>query len=122
MIDADILSLDLDPIAFKLAYDERWSLKEIDQTILEYRAMLQLIRSSDGQSLAPSRAIDTVWHHHILDTQKYIADCEALFGRYVHHFPYSGLFSEDAAEQQRARFDRTFTSIRAILSTEPMEK
>jgi hypothetical protein len=116
MIDQDILDLDLDPIAFKLKLDEDWSLEEIDAGIMDYRAMLQLIRNADGQSVAPSPTIDTVWHHHILDTRKYIDDCMALFGRYIHHYPYSGVFGEDDAREQHARYERSCAAIRAIVS------
>ena len=29
--------------------------------------------------------MDTVWHCHILQTQKYTQDCLAIFGHYLHH-------------------------------------
>jgi hypothetical protein len=48
-------------------------------------------------ALSPTRAIDEVWHRHILDTRTYAADCDRLFGAYFHHDPYFGLRS--AAEQ-----------------------
>lgn len=104
-IDPDIAALDLDPIGYKLRLDEHWSLQEIDQGILNYRVFLQAHRQ-DGGSLVPTKEIDTVWHHHILDTEKYISDCHQLFGRYVHHYPYAGATSDDLAPHSE-RFNRS---------------
>lgn len=28
-----------------------------------------------------------MWHAHILFTQKYAADCDRIFGSFLHHFP-----------------------------------
>jgi hypothetical protein len=44
---------------------------------------------------APLFDVDIFWHYHILDTMKYAADCEQIFGYFLHHFPYSGLRVED---------------------------
>jgi hypothetical protein len=59
--------------------------------------------------------VDTFWHYHILDTRKYAADCQAVFGQFLHHFPYSGLRgNEDAAaheaacERMRVLYEETF--------------
>jgi hypothetical protein len=40
-----------------------------------------------GPGPAPDRVVDIVWHTHILFTEKYHADCEAIFGGYLHHRP-----------------------------------
>ncbi len=32
--------------------------------------------------------LDQFWHQHILDTPKYAADCNRLFGRMIHHNPH----------------------------------
>lgn len=108
MIDRDIAALDLDPIAYKLCLDEGWALEYLDAQIAEYRIFLQAVRNGGGD-LVPTRAVDEVWHHHILDTQKYGEDCERLFGRFVHHYPYSGLMGEEDAIQQRGRFERSLS-------------
>lgn len=56
--------------------------------------------------IVPNRAIDEFWHMHVLDTAKYAADCQAVFGEMFHHFPYFGMQSDadraawlDAAEE-----------------------
>jgi hypothetical protein len=112
-LDADIESLDLDPIGYKLCLDEGWPLAQIDQAISDYRVFLQAIRLGVGP-LVPTKRTDTVWHHHILDTEKYHGDCHQIFGRYVHHFPYSGLLDEVDAENQKRRFSRSLAVYEAI--------
>ena len=47
------------------------------------------------------------WHTHILDTQKYMLDCENLFGRYIHHFPYFGMRGEKDRNQLKKSFYET---------------
>jgi hypothetical protein len=39
-----------------------------------------------------------VGHRHILDTAAYREDCEAIFGRFLDHFPYFGLRGDADAE------------------------
>lgn len=116
-IDQDISALDLDPIGYKLCLDEGWALDQIDQAITEYRIFLQAVRLNVGP-LVPTNQTDTVWHHHILDTEKYHEDCDNLFGRYVHHFPYSGLMGEDDAQLQEKRFSRSLAVYQEISSTQ----
>ncbi|MEI8026211.1 MAG: hypothetical protein WCI18_07665 [Pseudomonadota bacterium] len=54
-----------------------------------YKSFLWLKISYPLQTLSPTDIIDSFWHEHILDTQKYFADCKALFGEYMHHSPSS---------------------------------
>ncbi len=103
-LDPDLMALDLACIAYKVCRDEGWPLARVDVVELQYRAFLQIIRDAEpGFSAAPTGAIDTFWHHHILDTEKYFRDCDQLFGRYLHHFPYSGIFDGEDAENQADR-------------------
>jgi hypothetical protein len=50
-----------------------------------YRKYLTLIARYPGQDFTPSRLIDLVWHAHITSTRQYMADCDLLFGEYLHH-------------------------------------
>lgn len=97
-----VRELDLAPVAFKVALDERWPLEQVDEAEFQYRCFLQARIDRPDITLAPSRITDIFWHHHILDTFKYEQDCHALFGRFLHHFPYSGARGEmDEREQSR---------------------
>lgn len=90
--------LDLEPIAFKLVHPEPGEtgmpVEEADQLIVKYRRFLKLCAMYPEQGIVPSKEIDPVWHAHILDTAKYAADCDAIFGFMLHHFPYLGSRSE----------------------------
>ncbi len=85
--------LDLRAIAYQLMYSdesERWTVEQTNRAIHLYSMFLYLIYLYPNHQLVPTPEIDRVWHHHILDTMKYCQDCEMLFGRFIHHFPYFG--------------------------------
>lgn len=50
-----------------------------------------MVARHPGESIIPHKEVDEVWHMHILDTRKYAADCENIFGHFLHHFPYFGM-------------------------------
>lgn len=64
--------------------DSRSALEAIDL----YRKFLELKIKYKGAPLVPSKLIDAAWHFHILDTRKYVGDCQNLFGEYMHHDPF----------------------------------
>ena len=101
---APIAALDLDPIKVKLMHEESgegWSLAYADAVEFEYRRFLYLVKQFPNEQAAPLFDVDVFWHYHILDTMKYAADCEAVFGYFLHHFPYVGLRGEDDLEAHR---------------------
>ncbi|CAN5371543.1 hypothetical protein BH11PSE11_BH11PSE11_31800 [soil metagenome] len=100
-IIADVLALDLDPIKFKLMDPEEgqgWSREMADRMEVEYKRFHILRTRYPDVPVTLDKAVDEFWHAHILDTRKYTEDCQRIFGRYIHHFPYFGLRgAEDAA-------------------------
>jgi hypothetical protein len=100
-----IAELDLDPIKVKLMHDESgegWTLEYANRIEVEYRRFLCLMKMFPNEPAAPLFDVDIFWHYHILDTMKYAADCEDVFGYFLHHFPYVGLRGEeDEAMHQR---------------------
>jgi hypothetical protein len=93
-----IAQLDLDPIKVKLMHKESgegWSLAYATLIEGEYRRFLCLMKRYPDEPMAPLFDVDIFWHYHILDTMKYAADCDAVFGYFLHHFPYLGLRGED---------------------------
>lgn len=93
-----IRNLNLGPIIWKLTCDDSEAANEVDwdekQTMRvseEYRKFLALTLEGEGKITSPSHNIDVIWHHHILDTQKYHEDMEHIFGHMIHHFPYLGV-------------------------------
>lgn len=93
MIEA-VFAMDLDPIKFKLM-DTReghgWTREEADRHELEYRRFLALVAKYPEEAITPDTNVDKFWHGHILDTMKYVEDCERVFGYFLHHFPYFGM-------------------------------
>ena len=93
-----IFELDLDPIKVKLMHKESgegWTREQVDAVEFEYRRFLCLMKLFPHEQTAPLFDVDIFWHYHILDTMKYAADCEQIFGYFLHHFPYTGLRGED---------------------------
>lgn len=73
-----------------------WPQKEAREALNDYRDFLidaleleikyDEERARDPRAW-PSKAVDIVWHTHILFTEKYFEDCDAIFGHYLHHLP-----------------------------------
>jgi hypothetical protein len=103
--------LDLEPIVYKLTHpdpgDMPLSLPRADEAIAMYRCFLKLCVLYPDVALVPTRLIDQVWHAHMLDTAKYSADCDRVFGGIMHHFPYAGLRGESDRRAWGHGFDRT---------------
>ncbi|GGC12444.1 glycine-rich domain-containing protein [Pseudoduganella buxea] len=102
---AAIAELDLEPIKVKLMHEESgegWTLEQANAVEFEYRRFLYLMKKFPNEQTAPLQDVDTFWHYHILDTLKYAADCDKVFGYFLHHFPYIGLRGEaDEAAHHR---------------------
>ncbi len=91
--------LDLEPVIRELkatvekgGYD--WPEKSAREAATQYLAFLKSTRevllskvACDVQISPPSKVVDIFWHTHILFTQKYFQDCDAVFGHYLHHEP-----------------------------------
>lgn len=113
-----IADLDLDAIKVKLMHRESgegWSLEKANAVEFEYRRFLILMKQFPQEETAPLMDVDTFWHYHILDTLKYAADCEQVFGYFLHHFPYIGLRGEDdeaahqrVGERMKQLYEQTF--------------
>ena len=113
-----IAALDLDAIKVKLMHEESgegWSRAHADAVEFEYRRFLYLVKKFPHEQAAPLFDVDVFWHYHILDTMKYAADCDAVFGYFLHHFPYVGLRGEEdleahhrVGERMRELYEQTY--------------
>lgn len=111
-------SLDFGPLVYKLMHAEDrpgLTLEQALDAVQKYKGFLFLYAMNPEQSLSPSRYIDYVWHAHILDTELYVTHTLALFGHYLHHFPFFGTRGEldqkqllSAAEFTRGRAAKEF--------------
>lgn len=73
----------------------RWDSLRAEKAILDYQRYMAITKALDGIQLVPNGDIDEIWHMHILDTRAYMQDCDALFGGYLHHYPYFGMLGEE---------------------------
>jgi hypothetical protein len=85
----DIIShLDLSTIKAKIIRDGLMpDTKSLDLAEQEYKEFLQLCFDNKKESIGISKEADIFWHHHILDTKKYMSDCDNIFGYFLHHNP-----------------------------------
>ena len=104
-----IRNLDLGPIKFKTMEPEShlgWIQEEADLAEEEYRKYLTLRFYYSEFPLPPDAIVDEFWHCHILDTHKYIEDCQTIFGKYLHHFPYFGIRGEEDAQRLQTAYQK----------------
>jgi len=86
---------------------EGWDEDYTDTVVEEYRKFLLLTKLNPATPIVPSKAVDKVWHYHILDTQAYVEDCQKVFGKFLHHFPYWGMRGDDDYKDLQDSFART---------------
>lgn len=88
--------IDLTPISAKLQHEDpaMWTRETIAEAERTYRRFLALNLLYPTERIAVNKVIDEYWHQHILDTHKYAEDCDAVFGYFLHHYPYFGLGGE----------------------------
>jgi hypothetical protein len=105
-----IMALDLEQIKQKLMHRKAgkgWTRERVDAVETEYRRFLCMAKSFRDAPIAPAADVDEFWHYHILDTKKYAADCEHVFGYFLHHFPYAGMRGRDDEEAMERIGERT---------------
>lgn len=71
---------------------------ELNAMERDYRRFLALHLSHPEAVIVPTKLVDEMWHRHILDTAAYRRDCQAIFGRFLDHFPYFGMRGEEDAQ------------------------
>ena len=93
--------LDLSHVRLKLGDPEEghgYGETKLDLMEGEYRRFLALHLAYPAEQIVPCKLVDEMWHQHILDTAAYRADCEAIFGFFLDHFPYFGMRGDDDAQ------------------------
>lgn len=85
-----------------------WTTEKADHVERLYKQFLKLsYRYYAEKPIVPTKAIDEMWHAHILDTQAYDADCQKAFGFKLHHYPYFGIKGEQDAKDLDAAYADT---------------
>lgn len=104
-----IFKLDLNSTKKYLEKKFGWSREKSSITEFNYKNFLLLFVNHPGEIFIPDADVDEMWHAHILDTQKYMNDCQKIFGYYLHHCPAptekianDAIFNERMETTQRA--------------------
>lgn len=105
--------LDFTMLIHKLMQEKDWTFETCQEAEALYRRFLALNMRYPDRKICPTGPVDEFWHAHILDTRAYMADCDLLFGKYFHHFPYFGLRSD----ADRAALDAAFRDSVALFIT-----
>lgn len=92
---AVVESLDFSQMNSKLENYYGWRKEDVILMNDYYKKWLVVHCCYPSLAAAPSEKLDEYWHTHILDTKKYIEDCQLVFGYYLHHYPYFGLNGDD---------------------------
>ncbi|ODN43528.1 glycine-rich domain-containing protein [Piscirickettsia litoralis] len=83
--------LDLDYICRSMCSDlyplPQWQWQTVKTCEMLYKRYLWLRVRFPETALVPTKEIDEFWHNHILHTKRYMEDCHALVGGYIHHRP-----------------------------------
>ena len=108
---ATVAELDFSMLKRKLVEEYGWTPERTAEAEDLYRRFLALNAAYPDRKICPTGPIDEFWHAHILDTRAYAEDCERVFGRFLHHFPYFGMRGpedrrdlEDTFEKSRELF------------------
>lgn len=84
-----------------------WDAEAADKAEEQYKMWLFLKRKYENELVPPNREIDAVWHAHILDSHAYFRDTGAIFGKYLHHYPYFGMRGKADHEKLVSAFENT---------------
>jgi hypothetical protein len=106
-VDPRVARVNLELVKEVVQAEEVWSPAQAELAELEYKRMLTLIlwNPTLPHPIVPTRLVDKIWHRHILDSRAYHADMQALFGEYLHHFPYLGFRSEESLRLKLEAFE-----------------
>lgn len=114
--------LDLTNIRTKLADVEEgkgYTTDHLDLMEGEYRKFVAMHLAFPDEDVVPCKIVDEMWHTHILDTIAYRADCDAIFGRYLDHFPYFGMRGDEDAQALNDTYAETLERYRNAFGEPP---
>ncbi len=109
---ASIRALDLESVKIRLMdpeLGEGWTRDYADGIERGYRNYLTMLAKyqDHAEDILLSKDVDEFWHTHILQTIKYSEDCEAVFGKYLHHAPHIGEVTSAVKEKRMILAEKT---------------
>lgn len=104
------------PFSTRLRDANQWTDEFTAEAIGEYRKFMFLCRVA-GHPLTPSVVVDSVWHMHLLYSRNYLAFCEKVIGRFVHHDPGKG--NDTESERFSKQYIATLVAYRKHFGSPP---
>jgi hypothetical protein len=109
---AAIQALDLESVKTRLMdreLGEGWTREYADSVEDAYKTFLSMVvkHQDRAEEIMLSKDVDEFWHTHILQTMKYADDCEAVFGKFLHHAPHVGELTSADHERRAALTAKT---------------
>jgi len=109
---AAIQALDLESVKIRATdpkLGEGWTREYAEGIEQGYRTYLTMLAKypEHAEDILLSKDVDEFWHTHILQTIKYTEDCEAVFGKYLHHAPHIGGVTQADVEKRTALAEKT---------------
>jgi hypothetical protein len=109
---AAIHALDLESVKIRVMdpeLGEGWTRERTEGIEQGYRTYLTMLAKyqDHAEDILLSKDVDEFWHTHILQTIKYTEDCEAVFGKYLHHAPHIGEVTSADKEKRIALAEKT---------------
>lgn len=98
-----------DRLVRRIVIDDRIAHPLADRIVDQALAFLGACARNIGASLAPSELVDIGWHAFLLHTRDYVAFCDRLAGRFLHHVPVDADPHTGATARQAIR--RTVAAI-----------
>jgi hypothetical protein len=81
-------SLDFTFLEERMGRKFDWSVQRIKNAIQRYKQYLYIV-SIENKPVSPTSDVDEVWHQHILHTRLYEEHCKKIYGKMLHHQPFS---------------------------------
>src|SRR5215213_3409132 len=109
-----IQALDLESVKTRLMdpeLGEGWTREYADSIEGAYKTFLSMVVKypEHAEHIMLSKDVDEFWHTHILQTMKYADECEAVFGRFLHHAPHVGELTDADHEKRAVLTEKTRT-------------
>lgn len=91
-----IISVDLVQAALRSDELRSVSVEELRRDLADYERFLLLVATHWSVAIAPTKAIDRMWHLHMLHPRAYHEDCIRLFGEILDHDGGFGATDDEA--------------------------
>ena len=123
-INSLVNTINFDKLKWKLtkSTEATWTQAICEFAELEYKKFLTLKMLYPKVSFVPSKLVDKFWHEHILDTKSYAEDCKKLFGSFVHHYPYFGIYGDEDQKALQTAFEETIKLYESHFGSYPTDE